>query len=630
MSPLRREWPPPNTKHVIVVGDTGLALRFIRNLTDNFGVAVTAVISPGSGFQSFEIRAAQARNDLLRVQETDRIEADTVASYGLEKAHAVVLLAQDDVGNLHLALKLRQLIQQSARRKKQTTQARLIIRMYNRQLTSRVRHLVGKNEIFIESDADMVAPTYAAAAQHHIPPGRIQIWGRELLVTNNPSDNTQWIIAEGKRPYTQILPQTVNEAPRYLRLLPAARSQTLSRLRQRTTRGLKRLSREFRRTIDIKLRLATILLLVIMISGIVILRVHGAEDANPSGIWDAIYILALAAGGGIDPDLGAPTWSRYAHVAVTLSGALLIPVVTGAIVQSLVGRKYALATGRIVEPVRKHIIVVGLGNIGTRVVEMLRAQGQPVVAIEKDHDVPGVNTARSVGAQVLFGNASNPEILREAGIAQCLSVVAMAKLDSQNLEIALCAVHCRADVRTVLRIYDEEFAELVRENLNARFLARQRRSGRNYGRGAWPLDTLPLHLSWSAPRVAAASFAALVTDDQILSTIPVRGQLVHVAQVRVEPGSNIVGEKAGVVDEPGGFRLIGIRRQEWDESGEMVRVGNKVSGPNDIWCPDCEEVLREEDQLLVLASQAGLAFLEQRTSAVVRDDDEETVPKQRR
>ncbi|MFC4334924.1 potassium channel protein [Salininema proteolyticum] len=612
MAPLRPNWPPPGAKHVIVVGDSGLALRFIKSTTENFGLAVTAVLKPGPGFQRTAIRAAQSRNDLIRVQEAEHIDTETVADAGLKDAYAVVLLAQDDVGNLHLALKIRELSNNLAARE-DGHRARLIIRMYNRQLRSRVKHLVGKDDLYIESDADMVAPTYVAAAQLHVPPGKIRLWGRELLVSNRPEGGTEWAIAQGERPHVQILPDEDLANARYLRLLPRSRSPALRRFRKRAGRALRRVLREFRRTVDIKLRLAALALTVILITGIVLLRVYGQNPDQPLTTYDALYIISLAAGGGIDPELRAQPWTRFAHASVTLAGSLLVPVVTGAIVQALVGRKYALATGRIVEPVRRHVIVVGLGNIGTRVVELLRAQGQQVVAIEKDRDVPGVQTARACGAQVLFGDAGSSEVLHEAGVQQCISVVAMAKQDSANLEVALSAISCRPDVHTVLRIYDEEFAELVRQNLNRRFQERRRRRSGPPSRDE-RFETRR-HSSWSAPRVAAAAFAALVTDDQILATIPVRGQMVHIAQIGVEAGSDAVGLTADRLNEPGAYRLVALRRPTIGDNGEVIEPSVKTEHYGDIWYPDREHVIAVGDRLLVLASQAGLAHLERITGS---------------
>jgi Trk K+ transport system NAD-binding subunit len=570
---------------VIVVGDNGLTLRFIKNLTERFSYRVIALIKPGPGAQRDEIRKEAQTNSRLRVMERASITADTISDAGLVEAYAVALMAQDDVANLHLALKIREMSHYLG----DDTLPRLVIRMYNRQLRDRIRLLLGDEGVYVESDADMVARTYAAAALQQIPPGDIDLWGRRLYLTREPDERAQaqWVIASGDGSGVEMITDDRDEAVRVLCLEPERPGRWFRSVPGTVLRFLRRTMHGLRRAVDTKLRIAAVALILVMSGGFWILLTQEGTETDAQNSWHALYLITLMAGGGIDPEMQSSTWIQATHAVVVTSGALIIPVVTGAIVQALVARRYALAEGRIVESARDHVIVVGLGNLGTRVVETLRARKVPVVAVEKDRDAVGIQAARAAGAQVLLGDASRSETLQEAEIKHCRSLVAMAKQDSQNLETALSGLECKADLRTVLRIYNPEFAALVRRNLNTN----------NAG-----LRDASRHSSYSAPEVAAASFAAALTEDEILETIPVRGQIAYICEVSIEEGSDLDGAKAREATEIGSHRMIAHRR-----------------GRSEVkWNYDPALAMGAGDELLVLATRAGLDKILQRCRAAAR------------
>jgi Trk K+ transport system NAD-binding subunit len=125
-----------------------------------------------------------------------------------------------------------------------------------------------------------------------------------------------------------------------------------------------------------------------------------------------------------------------------------------------------------------------------------------------------------------------------------------------------------------MRIYDPEFAALIRRNLNR---------GRS-------LHEASQHSSYSAPQVAAGSFARELTDDEILETIPVRGQIAYIAEVTVEEGAFLDDQAAQEATVTGSHRLLAVKR---DTGG--VR-----------WMPDDGFRIKHGDTLLVLVTRKGL------------------------
>ncbi|AZO80294.1 MULTISPECIES: YbaL family putative K(+) efflux transporter [unclassified Bosea (in: a-proteobacteria)] len=63
-----------------------------------------------------------------------------------------------------------------------------------------------------------------------------------------------------------------------------------------------------------------------------------------------------------------------------------------------------------------HIVVVGYGRVGSLLGAGLAAMGEKLLVIEDQDD--GVAAARRDGAEVLVGNAADPEVLAAAGLAQ--------------------------------------------------------------------------------------------------------------------------------------------------------------------------------------------------------------------
>jgi Trk K+ transport system NAD-binding subunit len=565
----------PAERRVIVVGDNGLTLRFIKHLIERYAFRVIAVFPDGPGGQRDEIRREAESNRNLVVFTRPVVTAETVREAGLTDAYAVALMDQNDVGNLHLALKIREMSHYLG----DESLPRLVIRMYNRGLRDNIQKLLGDGEdgVYVESDADMVADTYALAALQQLPPGDIDVWGRRLYLSRRRDERAeaQWIVASGNQAGIELIPEDETEALRYLCLSPDRRPARFRPAWTAAVRRTKESASTLRGMLNKSLVVLALALFVIFLAGYVVLWHNDSGSNPPRGEGDVLYLLALLAGGGIDPDMNADGMLKTTHAVVVLTGSLLIPFATGAIVQAVVDRRYALSEGRRTRRVREHVIVVGLGNMGTRVVEKLRERKIPVVAIEKNRDAMGVRAARAKGAQVLLGDASSQEILKEADIGHCRSLVTMAKQDEANLETALSGLEVNPGLRTVMRIYNPEFASLIRQNLNR----------------STPPQEAPPHASYSAPEVASASFAQRLTDDKVLVTIPVRGHIAYIEAFEVGEGASLDDAPANRATKVGSHRLLAVRR----------------SGGATNWNPDAAFRIGHGDTLLVLATRKGLS-----------------------
>jgi len=84
-----------------------------------------------------------------------------------------------------------------------------------------------------------------------------------------------------------------------------------------------------------------------------------------------------------------------------------------------------------------HIIICGLSRKGQLLVSAFRAQGRPVVVIEKDEENDWVESCRALGATLLFGDAADPVLLSMAGVERANGLIAVCDDDGINAEIAL-------------------------------------------------------------------------------------------------------------------------------------------------------------------------------------------------
>jgi voltage-gated potassium channel Kch len=97
------------------------------------------------------------------------------------------------------------------------------------------------------------------------------------------------------------------------------------------------------------------------------------------------------------------------------------------------------------------------------VYHLLRELGQRVVVIERDERAQFLEDVRRDGAPLLLGDARREAFLADAGITRARSIVLATDNDIANLEVALDARRLNPTIRVVLRLFDPNMAEKVRE-----------------------------------------------------------------------------------------------------------------------------------------------------------------------
>ena len=154
------------------------------------------------------------------------------------------------------------------------------------------------------------------------------------------------------------------------------------------------------------------------------------------------------------------------------------------------------------------MIVCGVGSVGFRAVEELLHLGDKVVGIERSADSAFVATARRLGVPVIVGDATVPEVLRQAHAATARAVIAATNRELVNLEIALLVREMNPHQRVVLLLVDPQLAQTVREAAAVR-------------------------LAVSIPALAAPAFVAALFGDRVRSVFLVEGKLLAVVDLAV-------------------------------------------------------------------------------------------------
>jgi Trk K+ transport system NAD-binding subunit len=115
---------------------------------------------------------------------------------------------------------------------------------------------------------------------------------------------------------------------------------------------------------------------------------------------------------------------------------------------------------------RNHIILVGVGKLGYRTFTLLRRLGEDVVVIERDSANQFLEDVRRDGSPLLIGDARREAILRDANVSKAKSIVIASDDDLANLEVALDARKLNPQIRVVLRMFDQNMADKIRDGFN--------------------------------------------------------------------------------------------------------------------------------------------------------------------
>lgn len=246
-----------------------------------------------------------------------------------------------------------------------------------------------------------------------------------------------------------------------------------TRSRQTWLRRVLDAARAMRDDVNPMLFPAILLALTLLLVSTVI--VHFSYTKPRLSWLDALYFTAetiTTVGYGEFTFAHQSAWLRIFAVGLMFAGVTTTALLVAFLADLLLSRRFLQSAGlRRARHLRNHIIVVGLGSFGSRVVADLTAAGYDVAVIERDENNRFLPTAAELDVPVIFGDATLRQTLESARVDRARAVAVLTQDDMVNIEIGIVLREMlgprvmpevnRPDVPIVLRIYDRTLGDAV-------------------------------------------------------------------------------------------------------------------------------------------------------------------------
>ncbi|HYB31403.1 MAG TPA: NAD-binding protein [Solirubrobacteraceae bacterium] len=217
---------------------------------------------------------------------------------------------------------------------------------------------------------------------------------------------------------------------------------------------------------------------------------------------------------------------------------------------------------KMIDSFSDHYIVCGFGRVGRQVSRDLRAAGAQHVVI--DPNPLNREPARLAGVPLIESEASDDEVLKQAGIDRAQAVIACVDSDAENIFITLTARELRSDIFIIARASAEDSEKKLQRAGADRVISPYKTSGSEMARVAL------------RPQVGGAFDVADYRMEEI----------------EVSPACEAVGRQIGEVS--GGAAIIAIRHPR----GELETQ------------PPAETVLGVGDMIIAMGPPAAVERLD--------------------
>jgi Trk K+ transport system NAD-binding subunit len=457
---------------------------------------------------------------------------------GVNHARGVLLLANDDLQNLAASLEVRRL----------NPTVRIVVRLFNDNLVAKLGQAV--SNVVALSGARLAGPLLASTAltgdllasftwqdsDWQIVGATIEerssLAGRTWPEVRNAYPGVTLVSASGDDRLFQPGERVIVAGP-----TPALDSfrddaQSEEPLAVRWAGRVTRYVRTAWRTlleIEWPVKVAALCFFTVVLIGSLICWLSNLADTWPRGFLRALNIMVTSADLR-EQDYPAP-WQHVFISFLKVSGLLLTAALTALLTNYLVRARLggALAVRSI--PESGHVVLCGLGTVGIRVVEALRAAGIAVVVIEKVEGGRFLAAARQKKATVLMGDATVITTLQRARTQSARALVAATSSDLANVEMALLARELNPKLRVVLRLDDDLLADSLRSAANIRY-------------------------ALGLPHLIAPAFVAPLFGDRVLSLFWLEGKLHLILEIDVEADSPLVGQTPASLNERLACRIL--------------------------------------------------------------------------
>jgi Trk K+ transport system NAD-binding subunit len=557
--------------HVIVCGLHGVGLRTVEQLHQSRVPVVVVDDDP-------DPRLAQVVEGwgLTLIRRSARI-GDGLAGAGLERAQAVICVESDELATLEIAMRVRE-----AR-----PDVRLVVLMANPSVGRALERVLGSGVIL--DPAALAAPSFVEVCllrrSHQIELGGERFAVAEVEVAEDeaagrtfrsrfghlapvavvPADGTDIVCCPGRdhpvgvgdRVAVLATPAELDRAGIDLgeRAIPAGATVPVV---ERARRRLSALRRSNAWSLAV---VASGFGLLLVVASAVIRAFYVVH--HPPGhltVLESVYftVETVATVGYGDLNFsGQSAWFVVFGIVLILLGVALVSTVFALFTNFLVSRRIEQSLGRSKVPgMTGHVVVVGLGSVGVRVVEGLVAEGRRVVVVESDPANRYLDRARALRVPVVIADATQRQTHATVNLADASAVAILTSADLTNIETGLAVRESLGDrwdvVPVVLRVFDRDLARMMERSFGFRHVR-------------------------STSALAAPWFVGAALGLDVLETFFVDQQPFLVGRLAIAPGGGLQG--LAMQDLSIRTRVVALARASSDRALEHPpRRGTRFQG----------------------------------------------------
>lgn len=275
-------------------------------------------------------------------------------------------------------------------------------------------------------------------------------------------------------------------------------------------------------------------------------------------------------------------WFVLPFVGITLVAEILVRL--GVIVFNRVEGREEWQVA-VASTLKEHVVIVGFGHNGYRVVAHIAAKDPRVVVIEQHPKDEHKEVLERYDIPLIQGDARRDDILDKAGIARARAIMALTDNDVVNLQAALRARELNPGIKVILRMFNESLGRQIE---------------RAFG----------FEAVLSTTSLAAPSFAAALWNSKILHTISVGDAQLHLARFEITSPSPLVGLSIADI-----------------ESKHLVNILlHKTAGKSDL-LPSAQAKIASGDVIYVVGELDGIQAFDDLAGTTPLGRDSARVPR---
>lgn len=326
-------------------------------------------------------------------------------------------------------------------------------------------------------------------------------------------------------------------------LTPPADASEVQQVGTRLIRLGRRVLAQVGSNSDRSLRIALLIGVMLLVASTVILHftyhlaVRGRHLSVVSSAYFTVETVATV-GFGDFTFSGQAVWLEIYGIVLMILGTTLVTTILALLTNALVTRRIAQSLGQAAIPgMVDHVVMVGLGSVGMKVLDGLLERGREVVVVEREEDNRYLNQVRARGVPLVLGDATLAQTLDLVNLRRASSVAIVTSDDMTNIETGL-AVRDKLgerwmDVPVVLRVFDRDLGGRLEHNFDFRHV-------------------------WSTASIAAPWFVGAALGMEVRSSFYVGSHPFLIARLGIAAGGGLEG--LAMSDLGARIRVIAIQR----------------------------------------------------------------------